>query len=342
MNGRERVFCALQHCRPDRTPKGDLAIEGRLMHTLAESGGYMGEDANSQLLSALRFLGADIAHVHDYPVQPLSGETRGRPMYRGAFGEEFACNDYGFALVKPALANSAEALEYSLPSPDLFSAEKIDFFRREQDLFVTAQVGGPISSLDWTLGMQNMLIWCHTNADAMLAFARQLVAYEIDRACRFLDHGADAIVIADDIAYNGGPFMRPTTMTRFAWLFYCEMIQRIKAYRRVPVFLHTDGDIRTLLPQIVACGFDGLQSLQPSAQMDILAVKQQYGDRLCLWGNLDLNHLMTFGTPEEIAEQARWLCRNIGADGGFILSTCNILIDAIPVENVLAMYRAAE
>jgi uroporphyrinogen decarboxylase len=341
MNSRERVLCAIRHSRPDQTPKGDLAIEARLMRSLAESGGYRGEDANGQLLAALRLLEADIAHVHDYPVQTLSEDAQGLPVYRGAFGEEFAISEYGSALVKPAFAAPAEAFDYSLPDPDLFSAGKIDFFRADENLFITAQVGGPISSLDWALGMQNMLIWCHTDADAMLAFARQLVAFETGRACRFLDHGADAIVIADDMAYNSGPFMRPASMTRFAWPFYTEMIQRIKAHRCVPVFLHSDGDIRTLLPQIVACGFDGLQSLQPSAQMNILEVKRQYGGQLCLWGNLDLNHLMTFGTPEEIAEQARWLCRNIGADGGFILGTCNILIDAIPVENALAMYHAA-
>jgi hypothetical protein len=46
------------------------------------------------------------------------------------------------------------------------------------------------------------------------------------------------------------------------------------------------------------------------------------------------------GRPEEVAEQATWLCENIGKDGGHILSTCNTLIDAIPVANARAMYGA--
>ncbi|MCX6080763.1 MAG: hypothetical protein NTW32_14650 [Chloroflexi bacterium] len=342
MNSRERVFCAIQHQRPDRTPKGDLAIEAKLMRALADAGGYKGDNSNERELTALRFLGADIAHVHDYPVEAIGGDAQGRPVFRGAFGEEFALGEYGHALTKPALADPSEAFAYCMPSIDLFSAEKIDFFRREQDLFITAQVGGPISSLTWALGMENMMIWCLTEADAMLCFVRQMIEFEIQRACYFLDHGADAVLIADDIAYNSGSFMRPSSMERFAWPFYREMISRIKAHRNVPVFLHTDGDIRSLLPHIIACEFDGLQSLQPSAHMDILAVKHQYGARLCLWGNLDLDRLMTFGTPSEVSEQTRWLCRNIGTDGGFILSTCNILIDAIPFENAVAMYHAAE
>jgi uroporphyrinogen decarboxylase len=187
-----------------------------------------------------------------------------------------------------------------------------------------------------------MMVWCLTEPEAMLAFANQMAEFEVLRAFYFLDHEADAILIADDIAYNRGPSMRPQTMERFAWPFYKGIIGRIKARRNVPVFLHTDGDIRTLLSQIADCGFDGLQSLQPSANVDILAVKRQYGNRLCLWGNLDLDRLMTFGAPLEVVEKTRWLYRNIGYDGSFILSTCNIFIDAVPIENVVAIYKAVE
>jgi uroporphyrinogen decarboxylase len=342
MNSRERVLCSISHGRPDRTPKGDLAIEAKLECELAKTGGYDGDNPNELRLAALRFLGADIVHVHDYPVQPIGNDSQGRPLYHGAFGEEFALGEYGHALVKPALSDASEAFTYRMPSTELFPSEKINFFRREQDLFISAQVGGPISNMTWALGMENTMVWCLTEPEAMLAFANQMAEFEVLRAFYFLDHGADAILIADDIAHNTGPFMRPHTMQRFAWPFYKMMLGRIKAHRNVPVFLHTDGDIRTLLQQISDCGFDGLQSLQPSANVDILAVKRQYGNRLCLWGNLDLDQLMTFGTPLEVVEKTRWLCRNIGYDGGFILSTCNILIDAVPIENAIAMYTAAE
>lgn len=342
MNSRERVLCSISHGRPDRTPKGDLAIEAKLERELAKMGGYEGDNPNELRLTALRFLGADIAHVHDYPVQPIGNAPQGRPLYRGAFGEEFALGEYGYALIKPALSDASEAFDYRMPPTELFTSEKINFFRREQDLFISAQVGGPIGNMTWALDMRNMMVWCSTKPEAMLAFANQIAEFEVLRALYFLDHGADAILIADDIAYNRGPFMGPKIMDRFAWPFYKMMIGRIKAKRNVPVFLHTDGDIRTLLPQIADCGFDGLQSLQPSANVDILAVKRQHGSCLCLWGNLDLDRLMTFGTPLEVAEQTRWLCRNIGYDGGFLLSTCNILIDAIPIENVIAMYTAVE
>ena len=146
-------------------------------------------------------------------------------------------------------------------------------------------------------------------------------------------------MLADDMAFDTGLFLPPHIMDELAWPFYRQMIAAIKATGDVPVFLHTDGDIKAALPQIVDCGFDGLHSLQPSATMDIEAVKREYGDRLCLMGNLDLNELLPFGTPEQVAAEARRLCETIGSDGGYILASCNILTDAVPVENVRAMYE---
>jgi uroporphyrinogen decarboxylase len=339
---RQRTLDAILHVRPDRTPKGDLSIEPKLDRALAAAGGYAGDHPQERRLAALRFLNADLSHVHEYPVEAIGTGESGQAVFRGAFGEEFACGEYGHALLKRALNEPADAFDYVSPSLDLATTGTLDFFRTESDLFVSAQIGGPVSSLDWSLGMEDMMIWCLTDEDAMVAYAGKLMEFEIGRALRFLDHGADLILIADDIAFNSGPFLPPDSMNKLAWPFYADMIRRIKAHRDVPVFLHTDGDIRSLMDRIVACGFDGLQSLQPSAGMDIGSVKREYGKRLCLMGNLDLDRLMPFGSPAEIAEQVRWLCRNIGADGGFILSTCNILIDAIPVENAVAMYRAAE
>ncbi|MEI6514723.1 MAG: uroporphyrinogen decarboxylase family protein [bacterium] len=339
---RQRVIDAIRHVRPDRTPKGDLAIEPKLLGALAKAGGFTGENPQHRRLAALRHLNADLAHVHEYPVQAIGTDGEGRPVFRGAFGEEFACAEYGHTLVRRALSEPAEAFDYVAPSLELATTADLDFFRKESDLFVSAQIGGPLSQMDWTLGLEEMMIWCLTDTDAMVAYARAMMEFEVGRALRFLDHGADMILIADDMAYNTGPFLPEACMEPLAWPFYADMIRRIKAHRDVPVFLHTDGDIRTLLDKIVGCGFDGLQSLQPSAGMDIEAVKKQYGDRLCLMGNLDLNRLMPFGTPAEITAEVHRLCRTIGADGGFILSTCNILVDAIPLDNAVAMYRATE
>ena len=120
------------------------------------------------------------------------------------------------------------------------------------------------------------------------------------------------------------------------------MIEEIKRYRDVPVFLHSDGNLNCILESIVGCGFDGLQSLQPSAGMDIGTIKNRFGGELCLMGNIDVDHLLPFGTEEQVRVNVLDTIRQAAPGGGYILSSCNVLTSAIPSVNTLAMYEAAE
>ena len=76
--------------------------------------------------------------------------------------------------------------------------------------------------------------------------------------------------------------------------------------------------------------------------MDIGQVKERYGEKLCLWGNLDLDYVMSFGTPEEVKSAVRQTIARAGYGSGHILSTCNAIIECIPDENIYAMVEAAE
>ena len=55
-----------------------------------------------------------------------------------------------------------------------------------------------------------------------------------------------------------------------------------------------------------------------------------------------LDYLMTFGKPEDVKREVRKVIDIADENGGFILSTCNTMIDAIPPENVIAMMEEAE
>ena len=54
-----------------------------------------------------------------------------------------------------------------------------------------------------------------------------------------------------------------------------QAVKEIKAYKNVPVFLHSDGNVNAVLEKVTEAGFDGIQSLQPSAGMDIGEVKNE-------------------------------------------------------------------
>ncbi len=76
--------------------------------------------------------------------------------------------------------------------------------------------------------------------------------------------------------------------------------------------------------------------------MDIEKIKKQYGDKVALWGNIDLVHTLPYGTIEEVEAEVKERICKIGKGGGFILGTANSITDFCKVENVMAMSRAVK
>jgi len=144
------------------------------------------------------------------------------------------------------------------------------------------------------------------------------------------------------MAFKTGTIMSPVSLKELIFPAMKREVKEIKKLTGLPVFLHSDGNLNEIMDDIIDMGFDGVQSLQPSAGMNIEEIKNKYGDKLCLWGNVDLNYLLPFGKPEEIEEKVKWLIKVAGENGGYILSTCNILTKEIPVENAIAMYETGE
>jgi uroporphyrinogen-III decarboxylase len=99
--------------------------------------------------------------------------------------------------------------------------------------------------------------------------------------------------------------------------------------------LHFDSDwtaffpyLKNLPKQKCVLNLDGTSN--------IFAAKDQLGDHMCIMGDVPAA-LLKLGEPEEVDEYCRKLITELGADGGFILSSgCTIPIDSKP-DNVKAM-----
>ena len=70
--------------------------------------------------------------------------------------------------------------------------------------------------------------------------------------------------------------------------------------------------------------------------MDIGAMKREYGDQICLLGNVDLN-ILGLGTPEDVEREVRDLIRDVGGGGGYIVTSGNTLAGYLRPENVVAL-----
>ena len=71
----------------------------------------------------------------------------------------------------------------------------------------------------------------------------------------------------------------------------------------IPWIMHTDGNILPFLQDILSLGIAGLHPIEKGA-MDIRQVKKEYGDKICLLGNVDLN-ILGMGTIEDVDAEVK-------------------------------------
>ncbi len=74
--------------------------------------------------------------------------------------------------------------------------------------------------------------------------------------------------------------------------------------------------------------------------MDIEAMKRDYGQHVCLIGNIDLHYTLTLGTPEEVDAEVKRRIEVVGKGGGYMISSANSITSYCKVENVRAMIAA--
>jgi uroporphyrinogen decarboxylase len=147
-----------------------------------------------------------------------------------------------------------------------------------------------------------------------------------------------ALWLADDIAYGQGLMFSPEVMRQHLFPWY-RRIGQVAAHYDKPLLFHSDGDLRPILDDLIACGVKALQPIEPKA-MDIVALKRDYEGRLCLIGNIDLGSTLTRGRPDDVRAEVHERIRRVGPGGGYCVGSSNSVTNYVPLPNFKAMLEA--
>lgn len=147
-----------------------------------------------------------------------------------------------------------------------------------------------------------------------------------------------AMWLGDDIAYTGGLIVSPEVVREHLFPWYRLMGETCRKLD-MPFIYHSDGDLREVLDDLVACGVNALHPIEPKA-MDILELKRSYGGKLCLIGNIDLSYTLTRGTPSEVEAEVKERIETLGPGGGYCVGSSNTVTNYVPLENFRAMVDA--
>jgi len=242
------------------------------------------------------------------------------------------------------LVEAEDPDEYDLPGanrivdePDLSARIRL---WKEQGLFVRAVVSQPYKTAWLLRGMENLLMDYILNRPFVEKLYDKIYALqgEILRICTAA--GADLIGFDGDIATQNSVVMGPECWREVDKPRLAAVVGScLEINPKVHVFIHSDGDIRAILPDLVEIGFDVIDPIQPEC-MNPEEVKKEFGDRITLHRCGSLQRTLPFGTPEECRQEARRLVERCGVGGGLVLGASNTISFDVPVENIAAWYEA--
>ncbi|MBI9045568.1 MAG: hypothetical protein JEZ06_13850 [Anaerolineaceae bacterium] len=152
----------------------------------------------------------------------------------------------------------------------------------------------------------------------------------------------DLTQVTDDFGSQNGLLISPKLFDQFYQEPMQKAIDLAKSFG-VHVFHHDDGDIRRMLPRLVALGIDVLNPIQwRCGDWDLDWLKDEFGHSLCFHGGIDNQQTLPFGTVDDVIVEVRRIKQTLGKDGtGLIIAPCHNLQANTPVENIIAMYKAA-
>jgi uroporphyrinogen decarboxylase len=73
------------------------------------------------------------------------------------------------------------------------------------------------------------------------------------------------------------------------------------------VFMHSDGNIESIYPDLIEIGVDALNS--QLFCMDIEKLGEQYAGKIAFWGEIDRQWVLPFGTTEEVRNAVKRVAR---------------------------------
>jgi len=176
-------------------------------------------------------------------------------------------------------------------------------------------------------------------------FLERLVEIHLADLERFL--GAvgpyiDIILFGDDLGMQSGPQISPAMYREFFKPRHARMFRRAKELADVKVQLHCCGGVRPLLDDLIEADVDAINPVQISCVgMDAQGLKQDFGDRITLWGGgCDTHHVLSRGTPQEVRRHVQRQLAILAPGGGFVFQQVHNILADVPPENVIAMFDA--
>ncbi|MGC8976542.1 MAG: uroporphyrinogen decarboxylase family protein [Candidatus Ratteibacteria bacterium] len=126
----------------------------------------------------------------------------------------------------------------------------------------------------------------------------------------------DGAFLYNDMGYRNGLLFSPDTYMKTHYQADKIVFEYFHS-KGMKVLLHSCGNVKELIPILIEVGLDCLQPLEVKAGMDLIELKEKYGDKLSFMGGIDVR-LMADPDPSKIEEEIKRKFEVAKKNGGYI------------------------
>ncbi len=179
-------------------------------------------------------------------------------------------------------------------------------------------------------------------AEALMDRLVEAYCERFDRYWNCLGQYLDVVVVSDDLGTQTAPILSPELYRKRIKPHHTRLYAHIKKKSGAYLFMHSDGSIHRLIPDLIEAGIDILNPVQASAaEMDTEKLKKEFGDVLVFWGGgCDTQRILPNGTRQEIRDEVKHRIDGLAPGGGFVFTQVHNILPDVPPENIMAMYEA--
>lgn len=327
-------MAALELKQPDRVPIGEFVIDRKVIAGFGK--GY--EDVIDFALGE----GLDL-------VGTVGNFATVKTFADGSYIDEWGCTyrpseDYVAHPVKGPVATPEDLKNYQFPDPyaenRLGGLEKL-VEKADGKLAINFHCRVAFMWSVFLMGMDNLLMCMALQPDFIHELFTKMADVNIEVIRRAIRAGANTISLGDDYCANKGPLMSPDMFREF---IFPQLKRAVDAIHEEggKCIKHCDGDIRPIIGMMIEAGIDCINPLEPVANMDVARVKSEYGDRVCIMGNIDCAELLCHYSTDQVAEAVRECIQKGASGGGLIISSSNSIHSGVKPENYAAMIQAVK
>lgn len=210
---------------------------------------------------------------------------------------------------------------------------------RNDPAVLVIESGVGLDWMYWAAGMDLFTELIIEDSGLFEEWIESSTALELRRVAAIADPEHIPIALTySDIAHKTGTMFSPDWLRRY-WVPRLKRLNEAWHERGAVCLFHSDGNLWTVLDDLVVAGIDGLNPLEVLAGMTVKEVRRKY-PRLFLAGGIDVSQLLTYGTPEEVRAVCRQAIADTGGRGYFMGSSTELHWD-VRLENAVAMFETA-